>query len=226
MKRFLLITVLSGISFCNLFAQSLTVDDFDEFENVKEYYDGAISIARATVADRPVKQYHYEDAINYLRPASSKYKWLVQRYSALELEEVDTKAIGSIEGHILYTYDYARKHYADVNFQENGLLRNDDEDIDAETKRRLRCRVKILAIAPLSSVVYKDVVTGRSILVAVAEPNATLRLSVSGKSKYACESYENGMVGFCKWVAGENEETIYRIENTGDKEVCLALIAN
>lgn len=220
MKRFILTLTSLCIITCGLSAQSLNHEDFDGYDDVEHYYMGALSISKALTANAENRKFYFEDAIRYLSPIRDESGTFINRYQVLDLVSIDVAAAMPVNGKQIYTYEYARQQYNDAYFKEEMLLRQD------KATTRAKCRVKMLAMKPRSKVSYKDIMEGKSILIAMAEPGGTLRLTVSSDIEHEGLSYENGMVGFCKWIAKEEEEVVYHIENTSNKEICLILIAN
>lgn len=200
-------------------AQSLSHEDFVGYDDVERYYKGCISIAKAEQAFGDERNFYFEDAISWLSPVlvDGEYQ---NRYRSLALVRVNVADVVDIEEHIQYTYEYARSKYDDIDFRENMLLR-EDKPVYA------KCRVKTLAIKPRGRVVYKDIMMGMSIVIALCEPTGEIRLTAIAEGvTHPGISYENNMVSFCKWESPEEEEVLYQIDNLSDKLVSLVLIAN
>lgn len=217
-KSFLISLALLCVAYVSS-AQELTNEYFCGNTDLYNYYKGCLSIANAEVLPKSQSSMQYEDAIGFLAPVYENKKY-VNRYRNAALVSVDTDSLISVEGRLQFTYEYARKMYEDIRFNEKSTLRGQ------EVGEAVKCRVMTFAMKANSTVKFKDIMVGTSIVVVMCEPNAQVALSVVSDKTLQGTPFEKGMVSYCKWESAEEQDFIYCIENKSDKEISVVLMAN
>ena len=217
-KSFLISLALLCVAYVSS-AQELTNEYFCGNTDLYNYYKGCLSIANAEVLPKSQSSMQYEDAIGFLAPVYENKKY-VNRYRVESLVRVDGEVLIPVEGRLQFTYEYARKMYEDIRFNEKSTLRGQ------EVGEAVKCRVMTFAMKANSTVKFKDIMVGTSIVVVMCEPNAQVALSVVSDKTLQGTPFEKGMVSYCKWESAEEQDFVYCIENKSDKEISVVLMAN
>ena len=217
-KSFLISLALLCVAYVSS-AQELTNEYFCGNTDLYNYYKGCLSIANAEVLPKSQSSMQYEDAIGFLAPVYENKKY-VNRYRVESLVRVDGEALIPVEGRLQFTYEYARTKYEDIRFNEKSTLRGQEVGVD------VKCRVMTFAMKANSTVKFKDIMVGTSIVVVMCEPNAQVALSVVSDKTLQGTPFEKGMVSYCKWESAEEQDFVYCIENKSDKEISVVLMAN
>lgn len=214
-----LISLITLLFWLPAISQSLTHEDFEGYDNMELYYNGAMNIAKAATSEPKMKKLYYEDAIECLKPIPVDTGF-ENRYMPMEVSRIDVKAMLPVDTtkNIDYTYEYAIDRYNDKKIKERATVRG--------KMSKYMCRVKTFAIEPGKTVKLGGIMEGRSIVIAFTEPGKRINLTVEGAERTVGTSYENGMVSVCKWDEPEEMDMIYEIENPNDSVVSLVLITN
>lgn len=229
MKRFITFAILVSAVVGHATAQRL-LGNFDGNINVDRYYDGIEKMIEANSCSGEAKANLLEDAIRYLAPLKDRNtKQYVSWFAPLELKAVDVAGELPSEGY--YTYKNVCKIYMQhKDIKEEAALRGESDELDeSELKSALksRCRVKHVAIKAGMSVCYEDDVEGVVMVIVAAMPMSKIDLTVtSGDESYDVGAYEGGTVRYCRWTAEKRSKVRYRIENPGDSDVSIIIIAN
>ncbi len=224
-KSFLISLALLCVAYVSS-AQELTNEYFCGNTDLYNYYKGCLSIANAEVLPKSQSSMQYEDAIGFLAPVYENKKY-VNRYRVESLVRVDGEALIPVEGRLQFTYEYARKMYDDVLIKEKSIFREEEFTLLGQgAGEAVKCRVMTFAMKANSTVKFKDIMVGTSIVVVMCEPNAQVALSVVSDKTLQGTPFEKGMVSYCKWESAEEQDFVYCIENKSDKEISVVLMAN
>lgn len=196
-------------------AQSLPLDTLGNNADIKRFYEGCMKIREG---EKTGSIEAYEDAmvlLNTFRGVNNNALKMV----AMNATGVDTLAVLPIEEHVVFSRAYAKSKARQEPYKAEDLLRAIG-----------RCRVKMFAIAPNSTVSYAEEVRGNCILIAIAgEPEAKVSLSAieeSTQTEHQASSYEDEAVAFSHWQMSENDTVKYVVKNNTDQIISVALVAN
>lgn len=202
-------------------AESLPADSLASNADVRRFYEGSLKIAQAekSAADNPADANSlYAEAMDLLNERSRQCKpGIALREFLVRIE--DDGALGELSKvDFSYDYRYARARYKGIDFAPSGVTRGGLQG----------CRVKNIVIRPKGSVTMTDSVSGDCLLVAMARPGDTFEMSVEcAGTPRKVESYNDGMVSFAHWQAGDKEtEAGYRISNPSDKDLYVTIFGN
>lgn len=201
-------------------AQQLPADSLASNADVARFYAGCMKIAEAeTSADDAARNAAYSQAVDLLNTRTrGSRKGL--NMSRLRLQVADSTGIAA-DGikNFAYDYTYARARYRGTDFAPKGVSR---------AGALSGCRVADMVLSPGASVRCTEFVHGNCLLVAVAQPGATVGLKVTDSAgrDVPVRTYEDGMTAYAHWQNGDRGEVCYTLSNPSDKEITIALIAN
>lgn len=196
-------------------AQGLPLDTLGRNKDMKRFYEGCLKIREG---ERTGDLAAYEDAmilLNTFRGGSNDALNLVP----LNIIAIDTLAELPIAGHVEFTRAYAKAKARQEPYKAEDILREFG-----------RCRVKMLAIEPESTVVYADEVWGDCLMLAISgEPEAKVSLSVietSNDEERQASPFEDSAVAFIHWRMKEKGMVKYMIQNPTNQIISVALVSN
>ena len=209
-------------------AQSLPLDTLDHYENVRMFYKGCMKIREGDSLylrqDTILGRRAFAKAMDLLNDEKNvepkiRINDMVMSDTINNTDEIPLMDRG-------FNYDYAKTRYDYPSWTSvwvaRGVLRS--SIIGA------KCAVKEIRLKPYGLSIYGNKNnSGKCILIAVAEYEATVKLTIQETTSgivHNGSSFENGGVSFAKWVLNANEDFIFRIENTSDKEATIVLISN
>ncbi len=209
-------------------AQSLPLDTLDHYENVRMFYKGCMKIREGDSLylqqDTIMGRRAFAKAMDLLNEEKNvepkiRINDLVMSDTINNSDEVSLVSKG-------FNYDYAKTRYDYPSWTSIWVARGVLRAFTPGSK----CSVKEIRLRPHGVSIYGNKNNfGKCIIIAVAEYGATVKLKIQEKTSGIVHdggSFEKGGVSFTKWVLNTNEDFIFRIENTSDKEATIVLISN
>lgn len=198
-------------------AQSLPADSLAFNADMERYYRGCLKIAEAEGLDDPeMRNSAYAAAMNMLNTRTSRSRLSICMLPLVLVDTAGLVAVGPVKD-FAYDYAYARSRYRSIDFAPAGVTRGGISG----------CRVFDMKIAPGGTVAGTEKVHGDCVLLAIAQPGGTVSLSVdTGDRTIDAEPYENGMVAYTRWFAGEGRDVTYTVRNTTDRAIVITLLSN
>lgn len=198
---------------CNLFAQSVSLNEFNS--QMGRYYKACLYMRDGVKLKSPQK---FESAMKLIHKDSI----MVSDFTPTA---VDTLAEVSTEGHFVFTYSGAKQGRGEI-YVDPGNLR---EEPTKFSKEEGRCFVMHRALKANGKTTYNyKCVAGMSCLAVVCERKGEIELTVISKNGQHIipKSYEDDAVGVAKWSNEQDDIITFTIENLTDHEISFVVLAD
>ena len=198
---------------CNLFAQSVSLNEFNS--QMGRYYKACLYMRDGVKLKSPQK---FERAMRLIHKDSI----MVSDFTPTA---VDTFAEVSTDGHFLFMYANAKKGRGEI-YVDPGNLR---EEPTKFSKEEGRCFVMHRALKANGKTTYRyKCAEGKNCLAVVCELKGEIELTVVSQNNLniSSKSYEYDAVGVAKWYNEQDDTITFTIENLTDHEISFIVLAD